>query len=443
MQRGTTIGGRYELLDPIGGGAFGEVWRATDTRLSHRNVAVKFLKPEFQQDAEMVSRFKLESEALSALQHPNVVGVFDRGTWDGTHFIVMEYIEGPTLKAWLQQQRSYGARPATGDLVELFADLCDAVAAGHSLAPPLGPLVHRDIKPGNVIVRYDHRGRPVPKVLDFGIAQLGGRRMTRTGAVLGSPNYMAPEQAAGMVRDVCPATDVFALGVVLVEMLTGQPRVDQGAPLWSTAQAGALSAQVLQRAGAVEADLTAALLRCLHPSPGGRYPSARELATDLRHWLTLRARGAGGSAAALDPTVVSDAPPVAPPLPPLPPVPPVPPVPPAPARYLRPLALTAHWLAAAAAVGVAGLATYQVVGHNDAALLLVAVIGTLVAAGAVVAALGLSLRLRNAHAVAVAVDALVGVAVAAAEWGDASALAAIPIALGLGALARAARERAP
>ena len=432
MQQGTLIVDRYELLQPVGGGTFGEVWRALDGRLSRRNVAVKFLKPEYQQDAEVVARFLLESEALSALQHPNVVGVFDRGVWDGTHFLVMEYVEGTTLKAWIFNAWRGSLRPDTQDALRIFLALCDGVGAGHRLASPIGPIIHRDIKPGNVIVRPDEHGRIMPKILDFGIAQLGGRRMTRTGAVLGSPSYMAPEQAEGLVRDVCPATDVFALGVVLLEMLTGHARIKEGEPMWNTARNGCVNDLALRRVGALDDALVPALLRCLQASPTNRYATARELADDLRQ--RLDAVGRSDTARLIDATVWS---------PPPPPVPLPPPLPPAVPAWLRVIAALTHWLSALGVMLVAAMAAYNVVQSGDAEMLRVAAVSGLVAAGAVVAALGLSLQLKNAHAVALSIDLLVGAAILAVEWGSPSALVALPIAGTLAGLAWSSRARRP
>lgn len=437
MQRGTRIVDRYELIEPIGGGTFGEVWHAMDGRFAHRPVAVKFLKPEYQQDAEVVARFLLESDALCALQHAQVVGVFDRGVWDGTHFLVMEYVRGVTLKAWITERWQRGSPTDPSEALRIFLALCDGVGAAHRLAPPVGPLIHRDLKPGNVIVHSDAHGRLMPKILDFGIAQLGGRRMTRTGAVLGSPSYMAPEQAEGAVREICPATDVFALGVVLLEMSAGRQRVIDSEPVWSTARSRGVDASMIHRVGIADAAIAAVLLRCFQSSPGHRYHDARALADDLLQRLDATTRS--DAPAALEATVWSPPPPK--PFVDAVRVPTAANASPATPAWLRVIAALAHWMSALAIVLVATVATYRVVQFGDAPMLAVAAVSGLVAAGAVVAALGISLRLPNAHAVALALDVLLGAAIFGAEWGSPSALVALPLAGTLAWLAWTTRVR--
>ncbi len=243
LQPGTLIDQRYRLAARLGEGTFGDVWRADDARLSSRAVAVKFLKAEFLGHAEAVSRFESEADALAQVQHPNVVGVLDRGRWGDTHFLVTEFVEGHPLTAWLEGQRARAELPALATVLSLFDQMCAGIAAAHAVRSP-GAIVHRDIKPDNVLVRWLPDGEALVKIVDFGIAQLGQRTGTRTGALMGTPLYMAPEQALGNTAGVGPWTDVFALGVVLVEMLTLRAQVDPGEPWWGTA---------LQRGGDVRA----------------------------------------------------------------------------------------------------------------------------------------------------------------------------------------------
>jgi len=181
------------------------------------------------------------------VQHPHVVGVFDRGRWDDTHFLVTEFVEGSPLTAWLDGYRARHELPPLVAVMGLFDQMCAGIAAAHAVRSP-GAIVHRDIKPDNVLVRWLPDGEPLVKIVDFGIAQLGQRTGTRTGALMGTPLYMAPEQALGNTAGVGPWTDVFALGVVLVEMLTLRAQVDASEPWWGTA---------LQRGGEVRALLGA------------------------------------------------------------------------------------------------------------------------------------------------------------------------------------------
>ena len=219
---GLRIDNRYELVSRLGDGTFGEVWRASDTRLNARPVAVKLLKSEFLDRPDMVARFESEADALSRLAHPNVVSVLDRGLHGASRFIVTELVDGRTLTAWLDDARRANALPPLETVRTVFDQVCAAVEAAHLVEVP-GPIVHRDLKPDNVLVRQLPSGELHAKVLDFGIAQLGGRRGTSTGMLLGTPLYMAPEQAMGQVQGVGPWTDVFALAVLLVELLTLRP----------------------------------------------------------------------------------------------------------------------------------------------------------------------------------------------------------------------------
>ncbi len=242
---GVLVDGRYRLVSQLGEGTFGSVWRAQDQRLSGRAVAVKLLKAEFLEHAEAVSRFEAEADALAQVQHPHVVAVHDRGAWGGHRFLVTELVEGRTLTDWLQRHRDQGVLPSLAAVQTLFEQLCAGIEAAHSVRVP-GPIVHRDLKPDNVLVRELPNGEQLVKVLDFGIAQLGRRTGTRTGALMGTPLYMAPEQALGNNAAIAPSTDVFALGVVLVEMLTLRAQVDEDSPWWGT---------VLQREAEVRAML--------------------------------------------------------------------------------------------------------------------------------------------------------------------------------------------
>ncbi len=239
------VDGRYKLSMPLGDGTFGEVWRADDTRLRGRAVAVKFLKAEFLEHREVVLRFEAEADALAQVQHPNVVAILDRGRWEERLFLVTEFVEGRALSAWINDHRQRAAPPPINAALQLFDQICAGVEAAHAVRAP-GPIVHRDLKPDNILVRVTASGDVTVKIVDFGIAQLGGRTGTRTGALMGTPLYMAPEQALGNTAGVGPWTDVFALGVILVEMLSLRAQVDDSAPWWGTAlQGGAMTRELL------------------------------------------------------------------------------------------------------------------------------------------------------------------------------------------------------
>jgi Tol biopolymer transport system component len=208
--------GHYQILSPLSAGGMGEVYLATDTRLGRR-VALKLLPSEFTRDAGRVRRFELEALAASALNHPNILTIYDIGRADDSHFIAAEYVEGRTLRGLID-----GAPLKTDEALGVAAQVAEALSAAHAAG-----IVHRDIKPDNIMLRPDG----YVKVLDFGIAKLtepgspeGGPRgaagQTETGAVVGTVAYMSPEQALGQAVD--QRTDVFNLGLILYELLTGK-----------------------------------------------------------------------------------------------------------------------------------------------------------------------------------------------------------------------------
>jgi DNA polymerase len=228
---GTLIAGRYELENRIGEGGFGEVWSATDVRLAPRRVAVKFIK-QVDPQPELIRRFQAEGRALCVLNHPGIVSIIDQGEEDAIHYLVTEYLAGEPLSTWIEDHRVRGAWPDSGKVLSIFDQVAAALDAAHRNSDP-GPIVHRDLKPGNIfLVRGSQPEDVHAKVLDFGLAQLGGRQLTPSGAVFGTPVYMAPEQALGEVDVISPATDVFALAVVLIEMLTLEMQSPSEAPWW-------------------------------------------------------------------------------------------------------------------------------------------------------------------------------------------------------------------
>ncbi len=203
---GSVIAGRYQVEAQIGAGGMAVVYRAEDIQLG-RKVAVKVLHSQYAEDAEFVERFRREAKAAAQLQHPGIVSIYDTGSWDGTWYIAMELLEGPTLKERIIAE----GRIEPGEAIDLADAILRAVRAAHR-----DGIIHRDLKPHNVIL--DDLG--APKVTDFGIARRGASDMTATGSILGTAHYIAPEQAQGEV--ITPRTDLYAVGVVLYEMLTGR-----------------------------------------------------------------------------------------------------------------------------------------------------------------------------------------------------------------------------
>jgi hypothetical protein len=208
----------YQILDKLGAGGMGEVYLAEDTRL-RRKVALKLLPAEFTRDAGRVRRFEQEARAASALNHPNIITIFEIGAENGAHFIATEFIDGQTLRQRLEEKLTINAA------LDIAIQIASALAAAHEAG-----IVHRDIKPENVMVRRDG----IVKVLDFGLAKLTEQRPdavdseaptiakvnTDPGTVMGTASYMSPEQARG--QEVDARSDIFSLGVALYEMLAGR-----------------------------------------------------------------------------------------------------------------------------------------------------------------------------------------------------------------------------
>jgi tetratricopeptide (TPR) repeat protein len=220
------LGGRYRLLEPLGEGGMGSVWLAEQTEPVKRQVAVKLIRADQAVWATILARFDAERQAIALMDHPHIAKLFDAGTTEqGTPFFVMERVNGRPLTAYCDARRlDVAAR------LKLFVRLCGAVQHAHQKG-----IIHRDLKPSNVLVE-EHAGEPVPKVIDFGLAKatrgakLTDRELsTAFGNILGTPLYMAPEQAAPDAVDVDTRADVYALGVILFELLTGTTPIPRGA----------------------------------------------------------------------------------------------------------------------------------------------------------------------------------------------------------------------
>ncbi|MGH2724010.1 MAG: protein kinase domain-containing protein [Actinomycetota bacterium] len=279
-QRTRVLGGRYAIEERVGRGGMAEVYRATDLVLG-RTVAVKVLSDRFAGDRRFVTRFRREAQAAAGLNHPNVVSVFDTGSDDGQHYIVMEYVEGPTLADVLARQK----RLPPGRAARIGGAVAAALAAAHDRG-----LVHRDVKPGNIMLT----GRDHVKVMDFGIARAAADdTLTQTGTILGTAAYLSPEQAQG--HPVEPPSDVYSLGCVLYELLTGSPPFTGDSPVSVAFKHVRDDPVPISRMDTgAPPELEAVVMRALAKEPGQRYASGRELQQAL-------VAAVGGAAVPTDP----------------------------------------------------------------------------------------------------------------------------------------------
>jgi serine/threonine protein kinase/tetratricopeptide (TPR) repeat protein len=275
----------YRLIEKIGEGGMGVVWKAEDTRLQ-RHVALKFVPEERAEDKDVVDRHLREARAASALNHPNICSIYDIGEWEGRQFIVMELLEGRSL---LEQ---IGGKPMEVEsAIDLAIQIADSLAAAHAKG-----IIHRDIKPANIFVVGDGSATPRAKMLDFGLAKLAvdqsleagdndatktALAMTDPGTVVGTVSYMSPEQALG--KDLDHRTDVFSLGVVLYEMITARRAFggDTSAAVFD-AILNRLPTAPVSLNQAVPAELERILNKTLEKNPDLRYQSAAGLCADLK-----------------------------------------------------------------------------------------------------------------------------------------------------------------
>jgi len=347
IAEGTLIDGRYRVVGKIGAGGMADVYRAEDTHLG-RHVALKLLHARFAQDREFVERFRREASAAAGLQHPNVVGVYDRGEFGGTYYIAMEYCEGRSLKDVVARTALAPERA-----IAIAKQILVAARFAHRRN-----VIHRDLKPHNVILDDEDN----VKVADFGIARAGASDITEVGAIMGTAQYLSPEQAQG--RPVTEASDLYSIGIVLFEMLTGRAPFDgDSAVAVALKHVNQEPPSPREFVPELPPELEAVVLKALAKDPAHRYRDADSFIKDLEVVEERLRQGPVDveSTAVFAPLAVDTAPTaLAPPPPavavseppPASPPPPAeePPEEPAPERRRR------RWLVAGIAAAVAGLA---------------------------------------------------------------------------------------
>jgi len=294
---GTVLGGRYTIESKIGDGAMGAVYRARHARIP-RSFAVKVLHRHLVANPKLMTRFYREAELAGRLEHPNLVAVVDVGDSDGVNYLVMELAEGKALVDLLGQAPFSAVR-----FIAMVRQLCDGLHYAHELG-----LIHRDFKPENVIISRDDHGREIPRIVDFGIAILREQassqedRLTTAGLVLGTPHYMAPEQAMGAAMD--PRVDLFALGVICYELLSGAMPFDGSGVDVARANLStptpAMSARV---AGLVVDPLLEAFTRRLLSKDKANRPASARAARDLLELIETDRRAAAAALGVLLPAI--------------------------------------------------------------------------------------------------------------------------------------------
>src|SRR4029079_483335 len=258
--------GRYRIIDRLGKGAMGVVYSAHDS-LMERSVAIKIMMTDIEDDPEISTRFYREARAAGQLVHPNIITIFDMGEDDGRPFIVMELLEGQTLNKHIET-------PDGADLerrIELMIQICSGLNAAHSRG-----IFHRDIKPGNLLVRANGE----LKIVDFGIARLASSSMNASGLIVGTPDYMSPEQARG--PDVDQRSDIFSVGAVFYLMLTGRKPFSAADPI-SVLTKVQTDAPLPTRDSEAPPALTRLIMKALAKDPAERYQSCARMIAELEH----------------------------------------------------------------------------------------------------------------------------------------------------------------
>ena len=267
--RGTLFAERYEIIEELGKGGMGNVYRVEDTK-TKEEIALKLIKPEIASDKNTIDRFRNELTTARKIRHLNVCGMYDLGEHEGTHFITMEYVSGQDLKGLIRQT----GQLAVGTAINIAKQICDGLSEAHKLG-----VVHRDLKPSNIMINKEGDVR----IMDFGIARsLKAKGITRAGAIIGTPDYISPEQVDG--KDVDQRADIYSLGVILYEMVTGRVPFEGDSPLSIAYKHKHDAPQDPRKINTqIPDDLNHLILKCLEKDKENRYQSSSELGSELEN----------------------------------------------------------------------------------------------------------------------------------------------------------------
>ncbi|NIM91614.1 MAG: protein kinase [Candidatus Aminicenantes bacterium] len=269
LTRGTTFAGRYEIIEELGKGGMGKVYRVEDKKIKEE-VALKLIKPDIASDKKTIERFSNELKMSRKIAHRNVCKMYDLGEEKGTHYITMEYVPGEDLKSFIRRAGTLSA----GKTIFIAKQVCEGLSEAHRLG-----VVHRDLKPQNIMIDKEGNAR----IMDFGIARsIAGKGITGAGVMIGTPEYMSPEQAE--VKEVDQRSDIYSLGVILYEMVTGRVPFEGETPLGiAMKHKSEVPKDPKELNTQMPEDLSRVILRCMEKDKEKRYQNAGEVRSELEN----------------------------------------------------------------------------------------------------------------------------------------------------------------